>query len=67
MMNLSDDYLNKNIDIDNEKSLENNNNNFINEINDIKIDDNETEKIISNNEKKNEDFENLLVEMEYLY
>ena len=49
---LSNDYLNKNIGFDIEKSLDNNINNFINEINDIKIDNKETEKPKSNNEKK---------------
>ena len=50
--NLSNEYLNKDKVVDIEKSLENNINNFINEINDIKIDNNEKEKTESNNDKK---------------
>ena len=66
--NLSNAYLNKDKVNDIEKSLENNINNFINEINDIKIDNIETEKTESNNdEKKEEEFENLLSQFESLY
>ena len=63
---LSNDYLDKNIDIGIEKSLENNINNFIDEINDIKIDNNKNYNTISKN-KKDIDFEKLSPATESLY
>ena len=63
---LSNDHLDKNIDIGIEKSLENNINNFIDEINDIKIDNNKNYNTISKN-KKDIDFEKLSPATESLY